>query len=317
MKNIIQKLITAIMVAILGCGFIATGNVKAEDAPNTSMFVTPMSQELLLVPGEKYEGIITVSNAANAQDTLNYLVKVGSYGWNKGDDDSDDYGGINVETRSERNQIMDWITLGRTSGTIKPNENDKIPFTINVPENAPAGAQYASILVVRDDENDASTGDHVVIQNIFQLASAIIANVAGETSEKGVITENNIPSFLTTGHLETSSMVKNEGNVYTNAEYTLQVWPMFGDEEICTNEEKPEISMVLPDTERYHVQTCDLRSIGLFKARQVVKIFGETSITEKTIIVCPLWLLFIVVFIVAAIIIWLIIRIRGHNRKSE
>ena len=126
MKNTIQKLITAIVIAVLGCGLITAGNIKAEDAPNTSMFVTPMSQELLLVPGEKYEGVITVSNAANAQDELNYLVKIGSYGWNKGDNDSDDYGGINVETRSERNQIMDWITIDKTSGAIKPNENDKI-----------------------------------------------------------------------------------------------------------------------------------------------------------------------------------------------
>ena len=97
----------------------------------------------------------------------------------------------------------------------------------------------------------------------------------------------------------------------------LQVWPLFSDEEICTNEEQPETSLILPETERYHAQSCALPSVGIFKAKQTVKIFGEESIVEKMVIVCPIWLLFIIFFVIAAIIIWIVVRVQKRNRGNK
>ena len=93
--------------------------------------------------------------------------------------------------------------------------------------------------------------------------------------------------------------------------------PLFSGEEICTNEESPESSVVMPDTERYHLQSCELPSIGIFRAKQTVKIFGETSITEKTVIICPLWLLFVIVAVLVALIFWVVFSLRGKKRTSN
>ena len=120
--------------------------------------------------------------------------------------------------------------------------------------------------------------------------------------------------MLTTNKLEATSMVRNEGNIYTDATYTLQVWPLFSDEEICTNEESAESTTVLPDTERYHVQTCDLPAVGIFKAKQIVKIFDEESVLEKTIFVCTIWLMVLVLIVVLGIIVAIIVYIK--KRKS-
>ena len=108
-------------------------------------------------------------------------------------------------------------------------------------------------------------------------------------------------------------MVKNNGNTHTDAEYTLQVWPVFSDEEYCTNEENPDKSLVMPETNRYHSQTCVLPVVGIFRAKQVVSIFGETSIVEKNFIVCPIWLLVIVIFAVISIIIWLVAKSKSRK----
>ena len=318
MKKHLTKIVSILSLAFLGTTIVSLSNVHASDEFKSSMFVTPMSQEISLVPGDSYEGLIKVSNGANAQEDLMYSVKIGSYGWNDNEETPGNYDGIDVETKTEYNQIMDWITIDKESGTVEPNSVDQIKYKINVPDNAPAGAQYATILVVKNEEpDDDNETDNITMQSVFQIASAIIANVAGDTVNSGVIVENSIPSFMLNGHLDASSIVKNTGNTYTNAEYTLQVWPMPGGDEICTNEEEPEKDIVLPDTERYHAQSCDLPSIGIFRAKQTVKIFGEESVLEKTIIVCPLWLLFIIVFVVVALIIWLVMRARGRSKPAR
>ena len=64
----------------------------------------------------------------------------------------------------------------------------------------------------------------------------------------------------------------------------------------------------------YHIEKCDLPMVGIFRAKQTVKIFGETSVVEKTIIVCPLWLLFVIVLAIVMILIWLAMRSKARKR---
>ena len=213
--------------------------------------------------------------------------------------------------------IVDWITVDNPEGTLVPNEEKAITFSITVPKAAPAGGQYLALLV-RENPDIKVEDDSMSVTEIMQMAHVIYADVAGTTIKSGEITENDFPSFLMSNKLEATSMVKNSGNIHTDAEYILQVWPIFSDEEICTNEENAETSLVLPNTERYHAETCDLPSLGIFRAKQTVKIFGEESVLEKTIIVCPLWLLFSILFVIIGLIIWIVIRIRSRKKaKAE
>lgn len=318
-KKLFKTLLTTFMV---GSIVFSVPSVWADDEAGASMFATPMMQKILLSPGEQYQGVITVSNGSAATRDLDYTASVGSYGWNRGENDKDVYSGaVDVETKSQYNLIMDWITLSKSSGSVSPNSQDKVYFTIDVPEDAPAGAQYATILIANSTNNnrDGGSGENntAVINESWQLASAIIANVTGKTVERGSIVDNSMPSFLLNNKLEATSMVKNEGNVYTDAEYVLQVWPLFSNEEICTNEEKPEASLVLPETERYHSQSCDLPSVGIFRAKQIVRIFGEESIVEKTIIVCPIWLLFIIIFVVFALIFYFVTKAKARKKAAK
>lgn len=280
-----------------------------------SLTVSPSKQKIVLVPGEIYTGSINVFSPAKSEKNMVYSVSIGSFSESTNGRNNDDYGTVNYIDKSSYNQMMDWITLDKDSGVLSPNTGDVITYTIKVPEDAPAGGQYAS-LIVKDEAGMYSQGQGVMVRNEMQILSIIYAEVAGETREEGEIKENSMPSFLLNGPLKADSMVRNNGNVHTDAEYTLQVWPLFSGEEICTNEEEPETSLILPETERYHEQSCDLPSVGIFKAKQTVKIFGETSIMEKTVIICPLWLLFIIIFVIILIIIWLIARMRMGKKEK-
>ena len=313
--SISKVLVAAIMVTVSSLAIF--GAVKADDEASSTVTVSPMTQKVILTPGESYEGSIKVSNPANAKNNLEYSVHIGSFSQHSDPDGVDDYGTVDTDTKTTYNQMMDWIVLGREDGSVAPNGTDVIPFTVNVPIDAPAGGQYATILV-RDETDHSGGGEgNVSIQSIAQIASIIYAEVAGETRNEGAILENNVPSFLMNNTLETTSMVRNDGNVHTDAEYILQVWPMIGDEEICTNEEDPAMSLVMPETERYNAQTCQLPTVGIFRAKQVVKIFGETSIVEKTIIVCPIWLLFIIIFVIFALVFYFVAKVRARKKAVK
>lgn len=310
-----MKRISAIIIAfvvLLGGLLSSTGVFAASDH---TMTVSPPSQKIVLTPGEEFEGTILVSNSTDATRDLIYSVTVGSFSLREDESGKADYDNVDVETITSYNQIMNWIILGKTEGTVGANEVDTVPFIIKVPKDAPAGGQYATIVIQDDTKKDEEDDGNVTVQSVFRFAANIFAEVTGKTRDEGSIPENDIPAFSLDNTLNASSTVHNSGNVHTDAQYILQVWPLFSDEEICTNEEEPSTSFIMPGTEKYHVESCTLPAIGIFKAKQIVKIFNETSIFERMVIVCPLWLLFLIVFGITALIIYYIARVKA--RKNE
>lgn len=285
---------------------------------DTVMTVSPPTQRVILIPGEDYEGSILVSSASTSKSDLDYSITIGAYNITKDEDGKANYDDVDLSTVTGYNQIMKWIELKRNKGTVMRGETDAIPFVIHVPKNAPAGGQYATIIVQNDTKTEGSGNGGVMFENKIRLASNLFAEVAGETVEKGEVLENDFPSFVMSNQLTTTSLVKNDGNMHTDAEYVLQVWPLFSDEEIYTNVENPETSIIMPETERYHSKTIEgLPTVGIFRVRQTVKLFDETSITEKLVIVCPLWLLFLILFAIIALIIWIVMKIRGRKKTSS
>lgn len=320
----IGKMLVA--MAMVSAGVAAAANVvvpeiawaddSGKSVTSSVLSVSPTYKSIILNPGQTYTGVVTVSNPADAKGNLKYTAHVGSYvKTGDGEGESDSWT-ADTDKRESYNEIMDWITLSNETGELAPNESRDITYTINVPENAPGGGQYAAVLVANDTDTGGG-GGNVMIDEKTQIASYIYADVAGLTESKGEILSNNIPGFLTTPQLDATSSVQNDGNVHTNAKYVLQVWPAFGsDEEICTNEEDPAETQVMPQTKQFHTETCNLKAMaGIFKAKQTVTIFGETSIVEKYLVLCPLWLMIVILVVIIAIIGFFVFRARG--RKSR
>lgn len=307
--NIITKIgIVAVFLVFFGV-FIFSG--RAFGSTKTLM-MSPMNQRIVLIPGETYHGGFKIANSANAEEDLKYIVSVSTF-FVQQDEEGGDYK-VDNSTRSDMNMIVDWTTIDEASGVVRPNGEKVVSFTIEVPEDAPAGGQYMEILAREDKDGQVAENG---VNEIIQMGHIIYAEVAGSTRKEGVILENSVPSFIMSDNLEAVSRIKNGGNVHTDAEAVLQVWPLFSDEEICTNEENASSIFVMPGTERYHTETCQLPSVGIFRAKQTVKIFGETSIVEKTIIVCPIWLLFIIIFVIFALVFYFVARARARKKAAK
>lgn len=306
-KNFLVSLCTFIAICV---GFILHQDVFAA---KTTLNVSPMTHKISLMPGETYTGSISISNPAISTANLIYSVGVGSFNVF-----NDDYSNISTTAITDQNQIMNWIRFDREFGSVAPNETQIVNFYIDVPLNAPAGGQYATIIVSNDTDISEGDSGNVVISESTNIASIIYANVSGETIKKGAVLDNNIPTFVMSGNIMADSTVKNEGNVHADAEYILQIFPLFSNEEIYTNEENPKTYVVLPETKRYTEQDWNKTPVaGIFRVRQTVRIFDKESITEKMVIKCPIWLLFIIIFAIIALIFWLVMKSKNRKKSAK
>ena len=272
----------------------------------------PMSQNFTLDPGGTYTGSITIVNPVNSTSDFSYSVSVSPYNV-IGEDYQADIS--NVSTFSE---IANWITISEPTGTIAPNEAREVEFTINVPDDAYAGGQYATIMVTSDPQKQDS--ENVSVNNIFALASIIYANVSGEVTHEGSIIENNVPEFSTTTPVSVSALLDNHGNIHETAIVALNVTNNITGEKIFPADEDQNnhfSEIIMPDTTRYVTRQIDnLPVLGIVKVEQTIYYNNEVSTVTKDVIICPIWFMLIIVLVIMGIISSIIAVIKHHRKKK-
>lgn len=312
MNRVIKNIISGLTAAAIVCvGFTVPTFAK------TSISLSPLNASLILNPGDKYEGSFSVINQAQNDEDLSYKAEVIPYYVNE------DYSVTNEP--NSYTQITDWISITPKSGTITPNNSQTIHYSINVPHDAPAGGQFAAIRVSVDSSNSKKTDEDssnvrtaAGIGVSYGMAYLIYAEIAGTSVHQGEIMDASVPSFMLSGNIIGSSSIKNTGNVHSKAKYTLQVFPLFSDEEIYTNEEKPQTKTILPDRTLYNETIwADTPAFGIFNVVYTVEFEGVTEQVSKMVIKCPIWFLFIIIFVIAAIIIYFVVRAKSRKNSRR
>ena len=186
-------------------------------------------------------------------------------------------------------------------------------YTVNVPKDAPAGGQYAALMAQTSDGN--SENATVVVTR--RVGMVLYASVPGETRETGEIIKNTVNTFYFNPPVTVSSLVKNTGNVEQTAKYTVKIYPLFSDETIFSNEDEPDYRDTYPETTRFNSITWEKApQIGIFNVEQKIEFAGQVSTVNKLVLICPLWLLFIIFALLFFIIFWLVSRARNRKRES-
>lgn len=322
MKYNFNKLTKWVAIGILTLvSVFVLQNAESVMAEKYSLTVAPMVQNIVLIPGETFETSFKISNASSSTQDTYYKIEFEPFYMN---DDNQ----IQYTAEGDSGRILDWVKLNvPATGKLAPNEVKDVTFTIDVPEGVPAGGQYLSVLVtssadpVDDGSKSGNSGEEqrAMINETRRMGHLIYAEVAGNSIRKGEISDVSLPSFLLSGNITGSAIVKNTGNVHGDAKYTLKVYPLFSDEEIYTNEERPSTFTILPDRRLYsEVSWEQTPSIGIFNAEFTVEFEGEKVEMSKLIIICPIWLLFIIFFVIISIVIWIVMRVRARgNTKTR
>ena len=291
------------MIALFGVMPVSADGEK----PDYRLQISPVRLDLDLEPGTTSTGTFEVQNTG--LKAYDFVLGVDPYSV------TDENYSIDSETRTTYTDIVDWITFSQNEGHVEPNQNQEITVTVTVPDDVPAGGQYAMIYaeMVRDDELE-STG--VAVNH--RVALLVFSEVEGNTRREGQVLETKIPTILFNPPITATSLVENTGNVHATAYYTLQVFPLFGDEEVYTNEENPATLTILPETQRFNSISWDgAPQLGIFRVRETVTILDDTQTIEKIVFLCPIWFLFLILLIIFFVIFWLVSRARSRKSTSK
>lgn len=273
--------------------------------------VTPMNQMVDLMPGETYTFSITVLNPVNSAGSLDYRAYAVPYRVVTEEYDAD------ITTMTDRTQMADWITIKEPTGTLVPNETREIEFTVQVPEDAPGGGQYAAIMVGSDNEN--GTYENMKVTNVLEIASIVYAKVEGEIVHEGGVLENNVPGFLVNPPATVSTLINNTGNMHEAADIVVTAQNVFTGEVLVS----PDLDngtrreLIMPDSTKFvSMEIDDLPLVGIVKVTQSVYYNSEVSTVEKNLIICPIWFLALVLLTVSAIVIKVVKTVRKHKKKK-
>lgn len=276
--------------------------------------MSPLNQKIILNAGEKYTGTFTIANPQDHEKEFKYKVTVQPFF-------VDENYNIYYEETEGLNQMVDWITTDTTSGVLPVGESKRINFTIDVPKDAPAGGQYAAITVSSDGDTKGGDDNDSVGMNLSQnigMAQILYAEIAGTTKHGGEVMDVNVPSFIFDGNITAESTIRNTGNVHGTATYKFQIFPLFSSEEVYTNEETPETKTILPSRAFTNKSIWDQTpTFGIFNVKYTVEFEGVTTEVTKLVIKCPLWLVAIIIFIIVALITWLVVRARSRKNSSK
>lgn len=288
--------------------FFSSNQALAADVPDYRIQISPAKEDIgELKPGEKYSGTFKVQNTGSKP--FDFKVGISPYTV------EDELYSPNYNATNQYTDIVDWIKFSKETGTVEPNGEVEVAYEIKVPADVPAGGQYA-ILTAETTNEDNNTGNSGVIA-VRRVGMLLYSNVKGNTRKTGSVLENKVPSILLNPPVSATSVVENTGNTHANARYVLQVYPLFGDEEVYTNEEDPMTLTILPETRRLNTITWpNAPHLGIFRVKQTVTIFDQSSTTEKVVFLCPVWFLFIVIALIFCAIFWIVTRIRARKQDK-
>lgn len=309
--KVFRKFSKILLGAFLAIAFAVSGSVAtfAEDIPEYRIQMSPARNDIGdLKPGETYTGVFKVQNTGSK--TFDFAAGVTPY-YVVDENYSPDY-----ESTGKYSDIVEWVKLSTDKGTVEPNGEVEVAYTITVPADVPEGGQYAMLYAEINPKDDAASGSGVAVSR--RVGMLLYSNVQGRTRKTGAVLENKVPSFRFNPPVAATSVVENTGNTHTDATYVLQVYPLFGDEEVYTNEENPTKLTILPETRRFNTVTWpNAPHLGIFRVKQTVTIFDQTSTVEKVVFLCPIWFLFIIIALIFCAIFWIVTRIRARKQDRR
>ena len=305
-----SRLISFASAIILLFTFVPFSSAYADDEPEPvipPLEISPVSTRVSLNQKEQKPGTIEVKNYGN--EPLNIRVYPTPF--------SNADGNRNFKNESDYTKISHWIRIKDDSGnyqdsvtfTMAPKQTKTISYKIDVPSNAPAGGQYATIFFESLDDQKSEDS----IKTTTRVGMLIYANVAGELIREANIINVRTNSFITSDNLKVSYTVENKGNIDFQASTTLQVSSLFGRQ--LYND--TQLTTVFPDSsENVEFEWKDTPSFGLYNLHYKIRALDQTIEKNELILVASPFALIITGILIVVLILAIAYRARLNKTRK-
>ena len=315
----IGKLIVAGALALSGvvAPFTASQPAYAEDSQSSSatwIQVTPVSARVVLQPGTEADYSMVVSNVGS--EAFDFSAYAAPYTI------VDENYNVSFSDETNRSQIVDWIKFinddGSLSdtyrGSVEAGGKKSVNYRVVVPQDIPAGGQYATIFAQTEANNESGSESTTGLKTVSRIGMVVYGRAGGETKESAEIAEYNIPGFLFSGPVKVNSLVKNTGNTDFEARYELVVKSIFGSEIYSV----ADANNILPDTARREELTWEnSQTMGIFNVTYRVEAMGEVREETRLVIILPVFMIIIIIAVLTILTIWIIMVIRKRKERKS
>lgn len=204
MKKILTGIISILLLSFWG--LILPLNALAE---NKGIQISPVTFKFEIKPGESKADKIIVTNRSD--EVLNYVIEVEVF-----EKSSEEGAPIfkAVEPTSGVPSLIDWVVFSESkTGSLGPNQEKEINFTINVPENAEPGGHYGAIFV----RQVRSAGSNQ-IGVATRVGALVLVAVAGDVTKGVKVVEFIAPKIVWKGPVSFKMRVQNTGTVHYDSQ---------------------------------------------------------------------------------------------------
>jgi len=273
--------------------------------------------EVEMSAGEKADREITITSRLGREMTFH----IGTEDF-RGSNSPDDPAAVLLGDERGPYSLKDYIHPAITEFNLNHGERIRIPFTIDIPENAAPGGLYGSLVVWASNpekqgevKNESAEGQ---VKVISRLASLIFVKVKGDAKEDGSLLDFKTTNrFYEKGPVKFEVSYENKGNIYLNPYGMIEITNLMG-RKVGAIEIAP--FFVLPQSKRWQYYSWDRAPLfGLYTAKLSLNRGYDNIVDEKEIKfwVVP-WKFIIIVLLGLVFITWLLIRFfRGYEIKKK
>jgi len=146
--------------------------------------------------------------------------------------------------------LAEWITIDEAERLIPAEQTVSIPFTINVPEDAPPGGHFAAILIGTRSFDGAGGAAQVETSQV--VTALVFLRVAGDIDEAGQIRDFTTSRLISEAPaMDFSIRFENTGNVHLQPQGNITITNMWGRERgVLPINQNSQFGNVLPDSIR-------------------------------------------------------------------
>lgn len=321
-----KKLSTLIILAILlGMGVGLFSNVQSQARQGIKL--SPVKIEIKADPGDIVTSFIEVTNRSSKTaklyaQVLDFLAS--------GEEGEQTF--LAPEENAQTYSLAYWIDITKDPLLLAVEEKTRVPFSINIPENAEPGGHYGVIFFGSNPPRKREEGPAVAVGG--RMGALVLLTVSGEITEQGFIkefsTSKKFYEFLPVNFV---IRFENTGNVHLAPQGKIEILDLFGKKaaEIMVNETGKK---ALPNSvRRFEAQwekEVEKYIIGRYTAK-ITLFYGnpiKTATAQTSFWIIP-WKrilpIFIGLIIVLAIFIfglrdrikWIIRKIKGKSETKK